>query len=163
MTLVGAFSVAIVFVPWHSAADERRGSGNGGASHGGRPDICEGTDCDRVFVDVSKNGTRRFCPASCQNRVKAAASRLRRAAAAGWRRRAGQLAFATPAALPGTSYGSGDGDDSYLGGQHVVGRDNKRLGRRVCGRRACGRTSHRLPAAAGEIYLRNKARIDRRN
>jgi predicted RNA-binding Zn ribbon-like protein len=33
--------------------------------------------CDRVFVDVSRNGTRRFCSETCQNRVKVAAHRAR--------------------------------------------------------------------------------------
>jgi predicted RNA-binding Zn ribbon-like protein len=31
-----------------------------------------------VYVDVSRNGTRRFCSTTCQNRVKAAAFRKRR-------------------------------------------------------------------------------------
>jgi hypothetical protein len=30
-----------------------------------------------VFVDVSRNGTKRFCSTACQNRVKAAAFRAR--------------------------------------------------------------------------------------
>ena len=33
--------------------------------------------CDRVYVDGSKNGTRRYCSARCQSRVKAAAHRAR--------------------------------------------------------------------------------------
>jgi predicted RNA-binding Zn ribbon-like protein len=32
-----------------------------------------------VFFDNSKNGTRRFCSVTCQNRVKTAAFRLRQA------------------------------------------------------------------------------------
>jgi predicted RNA-binding Zn ribbon-like protein len=40
---------------------------------------CESPDCDRVFLDLSKNASRRFCSTTCQNRVKAAAFRLRRA------------------------------------------------------------------------------------
>jgi predicted RNA-binding Zn ribbon-like protein len=40
--------------------------------------ICNASTCDRVYVDVSRNGTRRFCSTSCQNRVKAAAFRARR-------------------------------------------------------------------------------------
>jgi predicted RNA-binding Zn ribbon-like protein len=39
--------------------------------------VCTAPRCDRVFVDVSRNGTRRFCSTSCQNRVKAAAFRAR--------------------------------------------------------------------------------------
>ncbi len=39
--------------------------------------ICTAPRCDRVYVDVSRNGTRRFCSTACQNRVKAAAFRAR--------------------------------------------------------------------------------------
>jgi len=42
--------------------------------------ICYAPACDRVYVDVSRNGTRRFCSTSCQNRVKAAAFRARKTA-----------------------------------------------------------------------------------
>jgi predicted RNA-binding Zn ribbon-like protein len=41
--------------------------------------VCTAPHCDRVYVDVSRNGTRRFCSTSCQNRVKAAAFRARAA------------------------------------------------------------------------------------
>lgn len=44
--------------------------------------VCTAPRCDRVYVDVSRNGTRRFCSTSCQNRVKAAAFRARRGQAA---------------------------------------------------------------------------------
>ena len=40
--------------------------------------ICNATACDRVYVDISRNGTRRFCSTACQNRVKAAAFRARK-------------------------------------------------------------------------------------
>jgi hypothetical protein len=40
--------------------------------------VCTAPHCDRVYVDVSRNGTRRFCSTTCQNRVKAAAFRARR-------------------------------------------------------------------------------------
>ncbi|HEX2131580.1 MAG TPA: CGNR zinc finger domain-containing protein [Actinophytocola sp.] len=43
--------------------------------------ICNAPACDRVYVDVSRNGTRRFCSTACQNRVKAAAFRARRTTA----------------------------------------------------------------------------------
>jgi hypothetical protein len=43
--------------------------------------VCTAPHCDRVYVDVSRNGTRRFCSTSCQNRVKAAAFRARQATA----------------------------------------------------------------------------------
>jgi predicted RNA-binding Zn ribbon-like protein len=49
-----------------------------GAGDAGRLGICESDDCDRVFLDESKNGSRWFCSLSCQNRVKAAAFRRRR-------------------------------------------------------------------------------------
>ena len=51
-----------------------------GAGQGERLGTCEATDCDRVFIDVSKNASRRFCSTTCQNRVKAAAFRHRRTA-----------------------------------------------------------------------------------
>jgi predicted RNA-binding Zn ribbon-like protein len=43
--------------------------------------VCEATDCDDVVVDVSKNRSRRYCGASCSNRVNVAAFRARRAGA----------------------------------------------------------------------------------
>jgi predicted RNA-binding Zn ribbon-like protein len=52
-----------------------------GAGYGERAHLCEATDCRRVYIDTTKNGTRRFCSATCQNRVKAAALRRRRAEA----------------------------------------------------------------------------------
>lgn len=39
--------------------------------------VCTAPACDRVFVDVSRNGTKRFCSTACQNRVKTAAFRAR--------------------------------------------------------------------------------------
>ncbi|MEO3828937.1 CGNR zinc finger domain-containing protein [Actinomadura sp. B10D3] len=39
--------------------------------------VCTAPHCDRVYVDTSRNGTRRFCGTACQNRVKAAAFRAR--------------------------------------------------------------------------------------
>ncbi len=42
--------------------------------------VCTAPHCDRVYVDTSRNGTRRFCSTACQNRVKAAAFRARQAA-----------------------------------------------------------------------------------
>ena len=52
-----------------------------GSGWADRLGTCAGNDCDRVFVDLSKNASRRFCSTTCQNRVKAAAFRLRRVAA----------------------------------------------------------------------------------
>jgi predicted RNA-binding Zn ribbon-like protein len=43
----------------------------------GRLGVCTAPRCDRVYVDASRNGTRRFCSTSCQNRVKATAFRAR--------------------------------------------------------------------------------------
>lgn len=51
-----------------------------GAGDGYRLGTCDSDDCDRVFLDASKNGSRRFCSTTCQNRVKAAAFRRRHAA-----------------------------------------------------------------------------------
>ena len=50
-----------------------------GCDLGGRLGVCTADRCDRVYVDTSKNGTRRFCSTACQNRVKAAAFRARQA------------------------------------------------------------------------------------
>jgi predicted RNA-binding Zn ribbon-like protein len=41
---------------------------------------CARAGCERVYLDGSKNGSRRFCSLGCQNRVKAAAFRRRQAA-----------------------------------------------------------------------------------
>ncbi|WP_166486121.1 CGNR zinc finger domain-containing protein [Jannaschia sp. CCS1] len=41
--------------------------------------ICNAHRCDRVYFDTSRNGTRQYCSLACQNRVKAAAFRERRA------------------------------------------------------------------------------------
>lgn len=49
-----------------------------GSDYAGRLGVCAAPACDRVFVDVSRNGNRRFCSEACQNRVKAAAHRARR-------------------------------------------------------------------------------------
>ncbi|HKU16240.1 MAG TPA: CGNR zinc finger domain-containing protein [Steroidobacteraceae bacterium] len=38
---------------------------------------CERDGCGRVYVDVSKNASRRFCSLACQNRVKVATFRER--------------------------------------------------------------------------------------
>ncbi len=50
-----------------------------GAGAEGRFGICDSDDCDRVYFDGSKNGSRRFCSTTCQNRVKAASFRRRQA------------------------------------------------------------------------------------
>lgn len=48
-----------------------------GSEYGDRLGVCAAQACDRVFVDVSRNGTRRFCSLTCQNRIKAATHRAR--------------------------------------------------------------------------------------
>jgi hypothetical protein len=49
-----------------------------GAQAAHRIGICGAPNCDRVFVDTSKNATRKFCSTACQNRTKTAAHRARR-------------------------------------------------------------------------------------
>jgi predicted RNA-binding Zn ribbon-like protein len=48
----------------------------GGELHD-RLGVCTAPNCDRVYVDTSRNGTRRFCSTACQNGVKTAAFRAR--------------------------------------------------------------------------------------
>jgi predicted RNA-binding Zn ribbon-like protein len=50
-----------------------------GAGRTARLGRCSANECDRVFYDVSRNASRRFCDLSCQNRAKATAYRARRA------------------------------------------------------------------------------------
>ena len=40
--------------------------------------VCSASDCDDVFIDLSKNRSRRFCGIACSNRVNVAAYRQRR-------------------------------------------------------------------------------------
>ena len=40
--------------------------------------VCGADDCDSVIVDLSRNGSRRYCSATCSNRVNVAAFRARR-------------------------------------------------------------------------------------
>jgi CGNR zinc finger len=47
------------------------------SGHAHRLGTCEDAECRRVFADVSRNGSRRFCSTTCQNRIKAAAFRRR--------------------------------------------------------------------------------------
>ncbi len=48
-----------------------------GSRFASRLGVCSAPACDRAYVDVSRNGTRRFCSTACQNRVKTAAHRAR--------------------------------------------------------------------------------------
>jgi hypothetical protein len=41
--------------------------------------VCEATECDRVYVDLTRNGTRRYCSDACSSRAKMAAYRERQA------------------------------------------------------------------------------------
>jgi predicted RNA-binding Zn ribbon-like protein len=78
--------------PWHvhfhaagqrsTADDWAAGCATGlaivlGGEHWDRLGVCTAPRCDRVYVDTSRNGSKRFCSAACQNRVKAAAFRER--------------------------------------------------------------------------------------
>ncbi len=47
-----------------------------GSERAGRLGVCSAPECDRVYVDLSKNGSRSFCSVTCQNRVKNARHRL---------------------------------------------------------------------------------------
>jgi predicted RNA-binding Zn ribbon-like protein len=49
-----------------------------GTDDRGRLGVCAAPRCDRVYIDTSRNSTKRFCSTSCQNRVKTAAFRGRR-------------------------------------------------------------------------------------
>jgi predicted RNA-binding Zn ribbon-like protein len=49
-----------------------------GAQGAHRLGICAATNCDRVYVDTTKNGSRHFCSITCQNRAKTAAFRRRK-------------------------------------------------------------------------------------
>jgi predicted RNA-binding Zn ribbon-like protein len=50
-----------------------------GGEYCDRLGVCTAPHCDRVYVDTSRNGSKRFCSTACQSRVKAAAFRERRA------------------------------------------------------------------------------------
>ncbi len=45
--------------------------------------ICDAEDCQGVFVDTSRNNSRRFCSETCSSRASVAAHRARRRASAG--------------------------------------------------------------------------------
>ncbi|WP_405690214.1 CGNR zinc finger domain-containing protein [Streptomyces sp. NBC_00057] len=50
-----------------------------GSELAGRLGVCQAPQCDRVYVDNSRNAVRQFCSTACQSRVKAAAFRARKA------------------------------------------------------------------------------------
>lgn len=49
-----------------------------GSDLAGRLGVCIAPECDRVYVDLSRNGSRSFCSVTCQNRVKNIRHRRRR-------------------------------------------------------------------------------------
>ena len=49
-----------------------------GSDLAGRLGVCAAAGCDRVYVDRSRNASKRFCSTACQSRTKAAAFRARR-------------------------------------------------------------------------------------
>lgn len=63
-----------------------------GSPGGTRLGVCGAANCDRAFIDTSKNGSRRFCSSNCMSRTKVAAFRARRALIGA------QLAIAQPGA-----------------------------------------------------------------
>jgi hypothetical protein len=52
-----------------------------GTRDAGRLGVCAAEQCDRVHLDTSRNGGRRFCSTRCQSRTKAAAHRARHSVA----------------------------------------------------------------------------------
>jgi predicted RNA-binding Zn ribbon-like protein len=45
----------------------------------GRLRVCDADDCDGLFIDLSRNGSKRFCSVRCGNRVNMTAFRARKA------------------------------------------------------------------------------------
>ncbi|AXK37456.1 CGNR zinc finger domain-containing protein [Streptomyces armeniacus] len=50
-----------------------------GSDLAGRLGVCRAPECDRVYIDNSRNAVRQFCSSPCQSRVKAATFRARKA------------------------------------------------------------------------------------
>lgn len=44
----------------------------------GRLRVCDADDCDGLFIDLSRNGSKRFCSVRCGNRVNMTAFRARK-------------------------------------------------------------------------------------
>jgi predicted RNA-binding Zn ribbon-like protein len=63
-------------ISWAAAMATAMATVLGSAAHD-RLGVCGAPACDRVYVDTSRNGARRFCSTACQNRVKAATFRER--------------------------------------------------------------------------------------
>ncbi|WP_343244979.1 CGNR zinc finger domain-containing protein [Streptomyces sp. SID14478] len=49
-----------------------------GSNLAGRLGVCTAPQCDRVYVDNSRNAARHFCSNACRSRVKAASFRARK-------------------------------------------------------------------------------------
>jgi hypothetical protein len=72
------------FHPAHAGVPEGWGAGCAtglamvvGMGDADRIGVCTAPPCDRVFVDTSRNGNRRFCSPRCANRAAVAAFRAR--------------------------------------------------------------------------------------
>jgi predicted RNA-binding Zn ribbon-like protein len=63
-------------ISWAASMSTAMATVLGSAAHD-RLGVCGAPACDRVYVDTSRNGARRFCSTACQNRVKAATFRER--------------------------------------------------------------------------------------
>lgn len=70
-------STAALVEMWNSICAEALGRLIS-AGHTNRLGVCADAGCGRVYVDTSRNGSRRFCSTTCQNRVKTAAFRRRK-------------------------------------------------------------------------------------
>ena len=69
--------VEVDLVPMYTAICAEAMARMIGAGHEDRFGVCQAAGCDRVYFDVSRNASRRFCSTTCQNRVKAGTFRLR--------------------------------------------------------------------------------------
>ncbi len=45
--------------------------------------LCQASACDRAYIDLTRNGSRRYCSNACASRAKTAAFRARQAAQPG--------------------------------------------------------------------------------
>ena len=70
--------VDVQLVPMYTAICAEAMARMIGAGLAERFGVCGAPDCDRVYFDVSRNASRRFCSTTCQNRVKAGTFRSRR-------------------------------------------------------------------------------------
>jgi predicted RNA-binding Zn ribbon-like protein len=48
-----------------------------GSDLAGRLGVCQASPCDRVYIDTSRNGGKRFCSPRCQSRVTSSAHRVK--------------------------------------------------------------------------------------